>query len=234
MKSLTFFVFGVMATFFVLSNQKEIRNIKEQFLKDFSLPEENEIDYNDYDPSQDERFSDEARSYFNEIVKKSEYSGCTTIDRWKSDMKIYVMGQKPDYLMDELYRIVDELNELIDPIDIEIVDSEEESNYVIIMDSKETYNQFDPYSKKFTDNNWGLFIISGNDDIISGSMYVDVVRCNSEEGQKHLLREELTQSLGLKNDSYDYPKSIFYQGWTTTTEYAPIDRELIQMLYNYW
>jgi hypothetical protein len=102
------------------------------------------------------------------------------------------------------------------------------------MDSKETYNQFDPYSKKFTDNNWGLFIISGNDDIISGSMYVDVVRCNSEEGQKHLLREELTQSLGLKNDSYDYPKSIFYQGWTTTTEYAPIDRELIQMLYNYW
>ena len=47
MKSLTFFVFGVMATFFVLSNQKEIRNIKEQFLKDFSLPEENEIDYND-------------------------------------------------------------------------------------------------------------------------------------------------------------------------------------------
>ena len=44
--------------------------------------------------------------------------------------------------------------------------------------------------------------------------------------------EELTQSLGLFNDSYKYPESIYYQGWTTTTEYAPIDVELIEMLYN--
>ena len=62
-------------------------------------------------------------------------------------------------------------------------------------------------------------------------MYVDIYRANDQE-QKHLLREELTQSLGLFNDSYKYPESIFYQDWTTTTEYAQIDRELIDMLYN--
>ena len=63
-------------------------------------------------------------------------------------------------------------------------------------------------------------------------MYVDIERTSTNDGQKHLLREELTQSLGLCNDSYDYPESIFYQGWTETTEYAEIDKELIQMLYN--
>ena len=66
----------------------------------------------------------------------------------------------------------------------------------------------------------------------SGKMYVDLVRNGDVESYKHLLREELTQSLGLFNDSWDYPESIFYQAWTTTTEYAPIDSELIDMLYN--
>ncbi|MFM7666984.1 MAG: DUF2927 domain-containing protein, partial [Bacteroidota bacterium] len=38
----------------------------------------------------------------------------------------------------------------------------------------------------------------------------------------------------LTNDTYDYPESIFYQKWSETTEYAPIDRVLIDMLYNHW
>lgn len=233
MKSLVLFVFGVMATFFVLSNQKEINGIKNQFLKDFALSEEKEFTYDDYDPSKDERFSEEERSYFSKIVKRSEYHGSVPIGRWKTDMKIYVLGQKPDYLLEELDRIIGELNEIINPINIEIVDSEQESNFVILMDSQDAYNDFDSYSKKFTENNWGLFIVNAGEDIHEGSMYIDVFRCESKEGQKHLLREELTQSLGLKNDSYDYPESIFYQGWTETTEYAPIDRKLIGMLYNY-
>jgi hypothetical protein len=63
-------------------------------------------------------------------------------------------------------------------------------------------------------------------------MYVDVVRTTDEEAQKHLLREELTQSLGLTNDSWKYPESIFYQGWTTTTTYTEMDKRLIDLLYN--
>jgi hypothetical protein len=52
------------------------------------------------------------------------------------------------------------------------------------------------------------------------------------EAQKSVLREELTQSLGLCNDSWEYPNSIFYQGWSTNTEYSDLDKEIIQMLYN--
>ena len=33
------------------------------------------------------------------------------------------------------------------------------------------------------------------------------------------------------NDSWTYEESIFYQGWSGTTEYAQIDKVLIEMLY---
>jgi hypothetical protein len=49
---------------------------------------------------------------------------------------------------------------------------------------------------------------------------------------KHVLREELTQAMGLLNDSWKYPESMFYDGVSEPTEYAPIDRELIDILYN--
>jgi hypothetical protein len=38
--------------------------------------------------------------------------------------------------------------------------------------------------------------------------------------------KELTQSLGLLNDSWKYPKSIFYQGWTTTTSFSKMGKEV--------
>ena len=63
--------------------------------------------------------------------------------------------------------------------------------------------------------------------------FVDLNRTVGEtEFQKHILREELTQSLGLFNDSEKYENSIFYDGYSTVTEYSEIDKELIDMLYN--
>ena len=52
-------------------------------------------------------------------------------------MRIFVKEEKPDYLMAELNRIVSELNEIIDPIDIVLVDNEDESNYQILFGSEQ-------------------------------------------------------------------------------------------------
>ena len=62
-------------------------------------------------------------------------------------------------------------------------------------------------------------------------MYVDIYRANNI-GQKHLLREELTQSLGLGKDSSKYPNSIFQSSWTQTLNYLEIDKDLIRLLYH--
>ena len=55
---------------------------------------------------------------------------------------------------------------------------------------------------------------------------------NDAKAQRSILREELTQSLGLCNDSWKCPNSMFYQGWSNNTEFSDLDEEIIQMLYN--
>ena len=62
-------------------------------------------------------------------------------------------------------------------------------------------------------------------------MYVDIYRANTIE-QRHLLREELTQSLGLAKDSFKYPNSIFQSSWTQTLNYMEIDKDVIRLLYH--
>ena len=43
--------------------------------------------------------------------------------------------------------------------------------------------------------------------------------------------EELCQSLGLLNDTYDYPESIFYQYHTETDWPTSLDWAIIELLY---
>jgi hypothetical protein len=183
------------------------------------------------EPKVKKEHSVESKEYFNEIALKSEFKGnMKNVLKWTSDMKIYVDGNKKGYLIDELKRIVSELNDIIDPIEIKIVNSKSESNYIVYFGNYQNLkNDYKIYYPELLENNYGYFEIMPNN---SGLMYVDITRTSNVDAQKHLLREELTQSLGLVNDSYRYPESIFYQGWTTTTEFAPIDRELIDMLYN--
>jgi hypothetical protein len=173
--------------------------------------------------------SKETLAYFNEIALKSEWGGDRDdVYKWKTDLKIFVEGKPSAELKSELYKIVRELNEIIIPIELTIVKRRQNANMFVYFGSSEQFADKHPsVNSDRLEHNWGYFKAGNNE----GFMYVDINRANQLE-QKHLLREELTQSLGLFNDSYKYPESIFYQKWTTTTEYAPIDKELIDMLYN--
>lgn len=179
------------------------------------------------------KYSERTIKYFNKVTTETEFSSENIKPlRWNKNIKIYVKGKKPDFLIKELHKVVSELNDIIESINIEFVDDEFESNFIVFFGSRFDYAKICPSSEGLTDNNYGLFVISGTNNIDGGSMYVDTERPTSTTEKKHLLREELTQSLGLFNDTYDYPNSIFYQGWTETTKYADIDIELIKMLYN--
>ena len=178
------------------------------------------------------RYDQETNEYFNEIALKSEFNTSVkkTPSRWTTDMKIYYFGYCPEYMIDELRHILTELNDLIVPIQISIVSKRSEANYFIYFGSHTGFkNNFPDVDAKLLERNWGLFQTYSN----GGEMYVDMIRTkDNQEAQKHLLREELTQSLGLCNDSWKYDNSIFYQGWTTTTEFSEMDKRLIDLLYN--
>lgn len=177
--------------------------------------------------------SQEVLDYYEEVVYRTNVEKNYTPKKWKRDVKIFIKGEKLDYLVDELKRVVYELNELITEIDIKIVDYEFESNYIVFFGGQKEFNKLYPQSIPYTEHSYGLFISnSQGDEFVSGAMYVDFYRVSRKSGEKHLIREELTQSLGLTADSYKYPESIFYEPWTETTEYAEIDKQLIKMVYN--
>lgn len=181
-------------------------------------------------------FNQEVISYFKEVALGFEFGSASNITRkWgNNDMKIFVGGDTSETLANELSKIVSELNTLTtDNFSIEIVTDSTVSNFYIYFGSGNDYAAIFPLQKQYVDSNWGLFSVfwNGNNDITRGYMYVDVFRA-APIAQKHLLREELTQSLGLARDSPKYPDSIFQQSWTTTTSYAKIDTELIRLLYH--
>lgn len=233
MKSFCFFLILVLIGFIVFSKEIKIENSNYEL---FEEPNANFSRYGDYNPQDDIRFTKEDRKYFEEVALNSEF---TDVDkgipcRWINDVKIYVLGEKPKVLINELSKIVGELNELINPININIVTERSKANLIICIGSSQQYHNLEPGTEKYTKDNWGLFSVNSGPEIHKGSIFIDIKRCSSINGQKHLLREELTQALGLFNDSYKYENSIFQQDWTETNEYAPIDRRLIRMLYNYW
>jgi hypothetical protein len=178
--------------------------------------------------------ADSVKTYYKKIAFGNEFTNDTSGERkWENDVKIFVLGKKDPELMTELSRIVKELNDLIIPINIQVVDNKDNANVLVLFGSKQDFINLDKTIEPYVKSNEGLFKINHEGKkITNGEMYVNTEGTLTAKEKKHLLREELTQLLGLCNDSYKYKNSIFYQGWTDTTEYAEIDKELIKLLYN--
>jgi len=173
--------------------------------------------------------------YFNEIALGFEFGSVSEVTRkWKNDMKIFVGGTKTQTLIDELQRVIQEINALAtDGFSVSVVTDSLESNFYIFLGSGGDYAKKFPSISNLVLSNWGLFNVyfDASNIIYGGIMYVDIDRASNIE-EKHLLREELTQSLGLAKDSNRYPDSIFQAIWTSTTEYSNIDKDLVRLLYH--
>ena len=178
------------------------------------------------------------KEYYYEICSKTEWSGELTPTKYKKDVKILVGGDKTNVLISELNKIVSELNDLIEPINISVTEDRNDYNILVYFGSP---NNYMGYIKDFSDSeilktNWGLFALypSSYDksEILFSEVFINTINTRNVKQQKHLLREELTQSIGFPNDSYRYEKSIFQQKWTEVTEYSEIDKKIIKMHYN--
>lgn len=64
--------------------------------------------------------------------------------------------------------------------------------------------------------------------------HADILYCTDMEGslRSGVLCEELIQSLGLSNDSYDYPDSLFYQGYSDIAWPSALDWKLVELLHH--
>jgi len=180
----------------------------------------------------------QAVNYFNSIALGFEFGNASRVTRkWTQDVVIFVDGTGSQGLLNELDIVIADINRLIDQsgIELRITNDISESNYFLFLGSGSSYANLVPNASPFIQDNFGLFFVSFdvNDEITNATMYVDIIRASPRK-QRHLLREELTQSLGLAMDSPLFSDSIFQSSFALgcSTSFADIDEVIIQMLYD--
>jgi hypothetical protein len=176
------------------------------------------------------KYSPEAIAYFDEIALGTEHGHTFDhVTRYTEDVLIFMEGHQPQYIVDELNDIVSELNDIINSVEISVVEHKSDANMIVSIGSLEKVRrEYPSFRTELFDHCNGGFTTEGNKSFV----FLNTNNIRSVQHAKHVLREEVTQAMGLMNDSYKYPESIFYDGVSEVTEYAPIDRELIDILYN--
>lgn len=177
----------------------------------------------------------EILDYFNEVAYGSDMVNdpqTQKITKWDKDVKLYIDGYYTTQDLINVRNIISELNTLLTNIKITIVKSKSESNSIIY------FGNFDFFAKKYltgvepyVDCNGYCVIYSFMDSPIIYNVKIFIKSSASTVDKKHAVTEEITQSLGLANDSWKYPESIFYEGYSTTDRLSKIDKEVIKMLY---
>lgn len=169
---------------------------------------------------------DDVTQYFQEVAGGAEFGAHDgMIRRWRSPLRIAVKGSPTADDEAELARIADELRELTG-LDISIGD--DSPNVAIHFAPPDQFSSIEP---NYIPGNAGFAYVRWDGNTITQATILISTTDITRKERSHLIREELTQSLGLLRDSERYPDSIFYQGWTDVTEFSDLDRAIIRKLY---
>lgn len=173
-------------------------------------------------------YSAEEVDYFTEIAFGSEFGGATPfLRRWRagSGPLIRVNGSPTAADMEVVDSVLAEINRLA-PVDVERVTDFPTVEMHVVPQSR-----FAEILPEAPSGNVGLVWLWWDADQYLTQSVVLISTDITESLRAHVIREELTQMLGLLQDSYQYPESIFYQRYSEVTEYLPIDRAVIELLY---
>ena len=147
--------------------------------------------------------------------------------KWTSDIRVAATGSPSEQDLATLDTIISELGALIDPVEINRVESGGNITIYFGPDS-----EFSRQVAGYTPGNRGYFSVQYGGSYAIRSAKILISTEVDKQARAHLVREELTQSMGLFRDSWTYKASIFYQGWTTTNSYAQVDKAIIKLLYD--
>lgn len=173
-------------------------------------------------------YTQEEIDYFLEVALGTDYGDSEqTIKKWAEDIEIDVLGTPTEADLQTLEGVVEEINSLIDGVEMVIV---EQNPNVDLHFAPE--DDFGSIESNYVPVNYGFFwsYWNGNDELYESRILISTDEITQAE-RSHLIREEVTQILGLMNDSTRYEESIFFEGWTETNSYAEIDKSVIEMLY---
>ncbi|NJL22344.1 MAG: DUF2927 domain-containing protein [Leptolyngbyaceae cyanobacterium SM1_3_5] len=178
-------------------------------------------------PTPTAHYTTEQINYFLEVALGAEFgSSDAVIRKWNAPIRIRVAGRPTAEDLRSLQTIVRDLNGLVQGISLAIDNTNPNVEMVFAPES-----EFRRYEPNYQSTNMGFGWIWWNQNTLNRARILISTTGVTQQERSHLIREELTQSLGLMQDSDRYPDSMFYQGWTDPTQFSAIDRTIIAMLY---
>ena len=171
-------------------------------------------------------------NYFEEIAFETEYGGGREIIRkWNKDSIFYFIKGNPN-VFDSTFVIssANKLNSILINNKLCLSSSIETADiaidFVIYNDAKKLYPNIDK-------NTRGQFIVNKQKygELRKVSICI-ITNYFKNKSNYHVILEEFVQSLGLMNDSFMYPKSLFYDYENEADSLSPIDIKLLRILYN--
>jgi hypothetical protein len=189
---------------------------------------------------------DSVKKYFDEVCVASRTSSLFRYCRWEKDVYIFLCVEDStikDSIINEVKNLIVELNSIINPINIYLTEDISKMTTFAVVGSFDYFNEMSlKYNQK-----WKLYDdgktggvnnpMNNMENIYYSYFFVNSPKTNSYGYRftKHVLIEEMTQSFGINNDSWEYSDSIFYDGFNPyycPTKLSELDKEVINILYN--
>ena len=172
---------------------------------------------------------DRGMGYLSEIGFGAEYGSVDqVVHKWSQDLRIKIHGDPTGADLETLQQVVSELNDLLGGTGLKL--TEENANVDLYFSPEPDFPAIEP---GYIPVNLGFFRVWFDEEgAIRRGRILIASQGTTQAERSHLIREELTQSLGLFKDSWHYADSIFYEGWTTTSEFGPVDVSAIRLLYS--
>ena len=189
-------------------------------------------------PSVQAQSSDKVARWVEEVILGAEYGGAGKIcSRWVKTPRLSVFGAT-SLQRKVVASSLAHLNETLAKTPIKRIKQLSPNDggasiLVYFAPLRELPDLAKQHGFKYVEGNWGYFWTFWNGHRI----YRAIVLLASDKLKgkllKHFILEEITQSLGLSNDSRIFSGSMFYGGRSNTQHLSKLDKKLIIFFYNH-
>ena len=170
--------------------------------------------------------------YYLEIGMSSEYANGNQINyvrKWTDPIRVYVGGYPREQDFALITRLFDALNGVYGFPGIDFCDDAGDANMEVSFLDPDDYfpASFKAVGTDITD---GYSTIWFEDGVIYKAE-IGIRTDLTDTNKNHVILEEIVQALGLQNDSYLYPDSLYYQGFNEPQWPTDMDWLLVRFLY---
>lgn len=170
--------------------------------------------------------------YYLEIGMSSEYANGNQINyvrKWTDPIRVYVGGYPREQDFALITRLFDALNGVYGFPGIDFCDDAGDANMAVSFLDPDDYfpASFKAVGTEITDGYSTIWFDNGVITRAEIGIRTDLTDMN----KNHVILEEIVQALGLQNDSYLYPDSLYYQGFNEPQWPTDMDWLLVRFLY---